>query len=167
MPSIIPNNAGMASLNNLDKLRYRGDSSTVIFAIPCRMPSCCLYRTSETLSWGRSLRRRSYNLLRMPKWQISIDFEHRHGGNGGAAEFIGVCGYDHAQCGSKEGNEGYACPWESSGSGWWWLGLDVAYSTLAYFDKDKGKTAIKYRPNLYYRLDEDECKVVEPVARVY
>ena len=47
------------------------------------------------------------------------------------------------------------------------MGLDVAYSTLAYFDKDEGKTAIKYRPNLYYRLDEDECKVVEPVARVY
>ena len=39
--------------------------------------------------------------------------------------------------------------------------------TLAYFDKDEGKTEIKYRPNHHYTLDQDECKVVEPVARVY
>jgi succinate dehydrogenase (ubiquinone) flavoprotein subunit len=37
--------------------------------------------------------------------------------------------------------------------------------TLAYF-KD-GKTKIEYRPIHYYTLDEDECKTVAPVARVY
>jgi succinate dehydrogenase (ubiquinone) flavoprotein subunit len=37
--------------------------------------------------------------------------------------------------------------------------------TLAYF-KD-GKTKIEYRPIHYYTLDEEECKTVAPVARVY
>jgi len=39
--------------------------------------------------------------------------------------------------------------------------------SVAYFDKDTGKTEVKYRPNHHYTLDEDECAVVEPVARVY
>jgi len=37
--------------------------------------------------------------------------------------------------------------------------------TLAYFDGEK--TSINYRPIHYYTLDEDECKTVPPVARVY
>lgn len=37
--------------------------------------------------------------------------------------------------------------------------------TLAYFDGDK--TDIKYRPTHNYTLDEDECKMVPPFARVY
>mmetsp|Transcript_1013 Transcript_1013/g.1589 ORF Transcript_1013/g.1589 Transcript_1013/m.1589 type:complete len:637 (+) Transcript_1013:95-2005(+) len=37
--------------------------------------------------------------------------------------------------------------------------------TLAYFDGEK--TDIKYRPIHYYTLDEEECKTVPPVARVY
>jgi succinate dehydrogenase (ubiquinone) flavoprotein subunit len=37
--------------------------------------------------------------------------------------------------------------------------------TLAYFDGEK--TSLNYRPIHYYTLDEDECKVVPPVARVY
>jgi len=39
--------------------------------------------------------------------------------------------------------------------------------TLAYFDWDKKKTEIKHRPVHDYTLDEDECKVVPPMARVY
>ena len=39
--------------------------------------------------------------------------------------------------------------------------------TLAYFDEKEGKTKIAYRPIHYYTLDEDECKTVPPVARVY
>jgi succinate dehydrogenase (ubiquinone) flavoprotein subunit len=39
--------------------------------------------------------------------------------------------------------------------------------TLAFFDHKTGKTEIKYRPVHYYTLDEDECKTVPPVARVY
>jgi len=37
--------------------------------------------------------------------------------------------------------------------------------TLATFDGKK--TGIKYRPIHYYTLDEEECKTVPPVARVY
>lgn len=37
--------------------------------------------------------------------------------------------------------------------------------TLAYFDGKK--TTLNYRPIHYYTLDEDECKTVPPVARVY
>mmetsp|Transcript_25546 Transcript_25546/g.43568 ORF Transcript_25546/g.43568 Transcript_25546/m.43568 type:complete len:422 (-) Transcript_25546:198-1463(-) len=39
--------------------------------------------------------------------------------------------------------------------------------TMAYFDEDTGKTTIDYRPVHYYTLDEAECSVVPPVARVY
>jgi len=39
--------------------------------------------------------------------------------------------------------------------------------TVAYFDEDKGKTDVKYRPIHYYTLDEEECATVPPVARVY
>ncbi|KAL7470163.1 hypothetical protein ACHAXS_010406 [Conticribra weissflogii] len=39
--------------------------------------------------------------------------------------------------------------------------------TLAYFDEKEGKTKIGYRPIHYYTLDEEECKTVPPVARVY
>lgn len=37
--------------------------------------------------------------------------------------------------------------------------------TLAYFDGEK--TTLNFRPVHYFTLDEDECKVVAPVARVY
>jgi len=39
--------------------------------------------------------------------------------------------------------------------------------TLAYFDEKTGKTDINFRPIHYHTLDEDECKTVPPVARVY
>lgn len=39
--------------------------------------------------------------------------------------------------------------------------------TLAYFDEKAGTTKIGYRPIHYYTLDEEECKTVPPVARVY
>mmetsp|Transcript_22373 Transcript_22373/g.34467 ORF Transcript_22373/g.34467 Transcript_22373/m.34467 type:complete len:637 (+) Transcript_22373:99-2009(+) len=39
--------------------------------------------------------------------------------------------------------------------------------TLAYFDEKTGKTDINFRPIHYYTLDEEECKTVPPVARVY
>ena len=39
--------------------------------------------------------------------------------------------------------------------------------TLAYFDEKGGTTKIAYRPVHYYTLDEEECKTVPPVARVY
>ena len=39
--------------------------------------------------------------------------------------------------------------------------------TMAYFDEKTGRTTIDYRPVHYYTLDEAECKVVPPVARVY
>jgi succinate dehydrogenase (ubiquinone) flavoprotein subunit len=39
--------------------------------------------------------------------------------------------------------------------------------TLAYHDHTTGKTTITYRPVHYYTLDEEECKTVPPVARVY
>lgn len=39
--------------------------------------------------------------------------------------------------------------------------------TMAYFDENTGKTTVDYRPVHYYTLDEKECSVVAPVARVY
>jgi len=39
--------------------------------------------------------------------------------------------------------------------------------TIGYFNTETGKTETTYRPVHYYTLDEEECKVVPPVARVY
>jgi succinate dehydrogenase (ubiquinone) flavoprotein subunit len=39
--------------------------------------------------------------------------------------------------------------------------------SLAYYDEGKCETKVTYRPIHYYTLDEDECKTVAPVARVY
>lgn len=39
--------------------------------------------------------------------------------------------------------------------------------TLAWFDWDTKKTTLNYRPTHAYTLDEEECKMVPPVARVY
>merc|ERR1712048_411353 len=39
--------------------------------------------------------------------------------------------------------------------------------SLAFFNEENCKTEVKYRPIHYYTLDEDECAVVPPVARVY
>ena len=39
--------------------------------------------------------------------------------------------------------------------------------TLAYFDPESGKTSLNYRPVHSFTLDEEECKVVPPMARVY
>ena len=37
---------------------------------------------------------------------------------------------------------------------------------MAYVDDD-GKVSVTYRPVHYHTLDEAECSVVAPVARVY
>ena len=39
--------------------------------------------------------------------------------------------------------------------------------TLAYFDTDKGKTSLAYRPTHKFTLDEKECAPVPPAKRVY
>jgi len=39
--------------------------------------------------------------------------------------------------------------------------------SLAFFNEENCKTEVKYRPIHYYTLDESECGVVAPVARVY
>jgi len=39
--------------------------------------------------------------------------------------------------------------------------------TMAYYDFETNKTSIDYRPIHYHTLDEAECPVVPPVARVY
>jgi succinate dehydrogenase (ubiquinone) flavoprotein subunit len=39
--------------------------------------------------------------------------------------------------------------------------------SLAYYDEGTCETKVTYRPIHYYTLDEDECKTVAPVARVY
>ena len=39
--------------------------------------------------------------------------------------------------------------------------------TLTYYDEKERKTKISYRPIHYYTLDEEKCKTVPPVSRVY
>ena len=39
--------------------------------------------------------------------------------------------------------------------------------TISYMASTADKVKIDYRPVHYYTLDEEECNVVPPVARVY
>ena len=39
--------------------------------------------------------------------------------------------------------------------------------TLSYSSQPADKVKLDYRPVHYYTLDEEECKTVPPVARVY
>ena len=39
--------------------------------------------------------------------------------------------------------------------------------TMGYFSEETRRSTIEYRPVHYYTLDEEECKTVPPVARVY
>merc|ERR1712046_196521 len=39
--------------------------------------------------------------------------------------------------------------------------------TVGYFDTEKGRSTIEYRPIHYYTLDEEECQLVPPKERVY
>ena len=39
--------------------------------------------------------------------------------------------------------------------------------TISYMASTDDKVKIAYRPVHYYTLDEEDCKVVPPVARVY
>lgn len=39
--------------------------------------------------------------------------------------------------------------------------------TLSWMARPEDKVKLDYRPVHYYTLDENECKTVPPVARVY
>ena len=104
----------MESLDNLDKLRYSdGDLSTAEIRNTMQdvmQEHAAVNRTSETLSEAKGMIDevvQSFENVKVTDtsliWNTDmVETLELH-------NLLG-CGYDHAQCGSKEGIKGCACP---------------------------------------------------------
>lgn len=159
---------GMASLENLDKLRY-AEGSTPTSDIRSEMQDvmqehAAVYRTSELLAEGKDkidevvkkfedVKVTDKSLIWNTDMVETLECQNLLG-----------CATTtmHSAENRKESRGAHAHENHPDRDDENWM-----EHTVAYFDKDTGKTEVKYRPIHYHTLDEDECAVVPPVARVY
>lgn len=160
---------GMSSIANLDYLRFKDDGATPTSEIRGKMQKvmqdhAAVYRTSESLVEGKDKIdevTHSFNDVTVTDksliWNTDLvetlelqnllpcaattmhSAEKRHESRGAHA---------HENYPDRDDKE--------------WM-----KHTLAYWDEDTKAVKIGYRPIHYYTLDEEECSVVPPVARVY
>jgi len=168
--SIAPlkDDAGMESLENLDSMRYadgelstseiRGEMQNVM------QEHAAVYRTSEVLAEGKvkidDVVKKFDNVKVTDKsliWNTDlVETLELQNLLGCAATTMHSAEERHESRGAHA-HENYP---DRDDENW-------MKHTVAYFDEEEGKTAVKYRPIHNYTLDEEECATVPPKARVY
>jgi len=160
--------AGMDSLENLDKLRY-SDGSVTTADIRSEMQDvmqehAAVYRTSDILAEGKvkidevvkkfdDVKVTDKSLIWNTDMVETLELQNLLG----CASTTMHSAEERKESRGAHAHENFP---DRDDENW-------MKHTVAYFDPVEGKTEVKYRPNHHYTLDEDECAVVEPFARVY
>jgi len=160
--------AGLESLENLDKLRY-SEGGTTTSEIRSEMQdvmqeSAAVYRTTETLAEGKvkidevvkkfdDIKVTDKSLIWNTDLVETLELQNLLG----CAATTMHSAEEREESRGAHAHENFP---DRDDENW-------MKHSVAYFDAEKGETDVKYRPIHYHTLDEDECSVVPPVARVY